>query len=225
MYKTNRTTINRNICTSLVLLGSFCSAVVFAKEGEKHMSFQQDVASADVIRLHVPAGDVDIVGITGNNLMAEVTAVCKDGERQACQRLLQGLDWTKRLGRSAEFSLMPDSASSFNPVTIKVKIGVPQNKKLEVKVSAGEVSITDTSACLTADLNAGELNIALKENQLGSAALKAMVGDVKMTRVTGEQISGRRSVLVGAKLALDKGAGECHTQAKVLAGEVHLTLK
>ncbi len=214
---------NRNHIIIFALL--FCSAGAFATEGERHISLQQDVASAEVIRVHVPAGDVDIVGITGTNLVAEVTAVCNDQERQACLDLLKGLDWAKKTGSTAEFSLTPDSITDFNNVTIKVKIGVPQDKKLEASLSAGELSIQDTSACLSADINAGEIDISLQESQLASAVLNATVGDVKLTSAKGERTSGKRSLLVGANLEWQQGKGNCHVKASVMAGEVKLTLK
>lgn len=219
MYKT-RTHI---ICTGLALL--FSSAAICAKEGERHISLQQDVSSAETIRVHVPAGDVDIVGITGNDLVAEVTAVCNDQDRQACLELLQDLDWAKKAGSTTEFLLTPDSITNFNNVTIKVKIGVPRDKKLAASLSAGELSIQDTNACLTAELNAGEIDIALQENQLASAMLNATVGDVKLISARGEQTSGKRSLLVGANLEWQQGKGNCHTKANVMAGEVKLTLK
>lgn len=227
MYKSRRikTNCHKITCTSIALLAALCSTMVFAKEGERHISLQQDVASAELIRLRVPAGEVDIVGISGDNLVAEVTAVCKDEERQACLNLLKELSWDQKTGSIAEFSLMPAGATSFNDVTIKVKIGVPLDKKLEVNLSAGELSITDTSACLMADLNAGEVNITLKESQLASAAISAKVGDVKLTTTEGGTIAGKRSLLVGAKQDWQKGTGHCHTRAKVLAGEVNLVLK
>lgn len=101
---------------------------------------------------------------------------------------------------------------------------MPEDKKLEVSLSAGELNISGTSACLIADLNAGEINITLKENQLASASLSSKVGDVRLTTTNGETIEGERSLLIGAKLDWTKGAGSCHTKASVLTGEANLTL-
>lgn len=213
------------LCAGLALLGAFCSALAFATEGERHISLQQGLAKAELIRLSVPAGDVEIVGITGNELIAEVTAVCEDEEREACLSLLKELGWAQKIGNTADFLLMPDGASHFNNVKIKVKIGVPQDKPLQVNLSAGELSIADTSACLTAELSAGQIDINLKESQLASAALSAKVGDVKLTTAKDGQVSGARSLLVGAHLEWQQGTGICHTKAKVLAGEVKLALK
>lgn len=212
------------ICTCLALLGAFNSTLVFAADGERHISMQQNVANTELIRISVPAGDMEVVGITGDSLTAEVTAVCQEKDRQACYKLLKELDWAKKNGSTTELLLTPESITSFNHVTLKIKIGVPQDKKLEVSLSAGELNISGTSACLVADVSAGEINISLKENQLASAALSAKVGDAKLTTTKGETIAGERSLLVGAKLDW-KGTGDCHTQANVLTGQANLVLK
>lgn len=224
MHKINRNTITP-IRFSLALLASFlCSTMVFATEGERHISLQQDVASAELIRLSVPAGEVDIEGIAGTNLVAEVTAVCEDEEREACLDLLKELGWAQKTDKTADFLLMPDGASHFNNVKIKVKIGVPQDKPLQINVSAGELTISDTSGCLKAELGAGQIDITLKQSQLAAVALAAKVGDVKLINPQGESTSGQRSLLVGASLEW-QGKGKCHTEANVLAGEAKLTLK
>lgn len=223
MYNTTRNRI-KLFYTGFALLTAFCSLGVVAEEGERHISLQQDVANAELIRLSVPAGEVDIVGISGTNLVAEVTAVCEDEERKACLNLLKELGWAQKIGSTADFLLMPDGTSHFNNVKVKVKIGVPQDKPLQVNLSAGELSITDTSACLTAEVSAGQINIDLKESQLATAELSAKVGDVKLNTAKDGDVSGARSLLVGAHLEW-QGTGSCHTKAKVLAGEAKLALK
>ena len=223
MHNTTRNRI-KLFCTVLALLTAFGSLGVVAEEGERHISLQQDVANAELIRLSVPAGEVDIVGIAGTNLVAEVTAICEDEEREVCLNLLKELGWAQKIGNTADFLLMPDGTSHFNNVKVKVKIGVPQDKPLQVNLSAGELSIADTSACLTAEVSAGQINIDLKESQLATAELSAKVGDVKLNTAKDGDVSGARSLLVGAHLEW-QGTGSCHTKAKVLAGEAKLALK
>ncbi len=223
MHNTTRNSI-KLFCTSIALLTTLCSIGVVAEEGERNISLQQDVANAELIRLSVPAGEVDIVGIAGTNLVAEVTAICEDEGRKACLNLLKELGWAQKIGSTADFLLMPDGTSHFNNVKVKVKIGVPQDKPLQVNLSAGELSIADTSACLTAEVSAGQINIDLKESQLATAELSAKVGDVKLNTAKDGDVSGARSLLVGAHLEW-QGTGSCHTKAKVLAGEAKLALK
>lgn len=210
---------------SLMLMTAVIGGPASAAEGERHLSFELDAAAAELIRLRVPAGEMEVVGITGDKVIAEATAVCEKAAQNACQTLLNTMEWTQKSGSITELSLSPVGVSEYNDVKIKVKIGVPSAKYLEVNLGAGDLRISDTSACLIAELNAGQITISLAQSQLASASLSAMVGDAKLVYTNGETLSGKRSALVGAKLEWDSGSGPCHTQAKVMAGEVKLTLK
>lgn len=214
---------NKIAYSALALAMVFNSACAFATEGERTITLQEDVAQAELLRLDVPAGDVEIIGTTGSGLTAVVTAVCQKENRENCYQLLKELGWSKKTGTITELSLSPSSITRYDHITIKVKLGVPKDKKLEVNLSAGELRVEGTSACLSANVNAGELNIKLKENQFASAELSAKVGDVKVITPKGETIEGDRSLLVGANSTW-RGTGSCHTKASVLAGEVNLTL-
>lgn len=215
---------NRNfmICSTLALANIF-SATAFATEGERNVTLQEDVSSAELLRLAIPAGEVLVTGTTGNNLTAVVTATCKK-ERKACAEFLAKLAWDKKTGNTTELQLKPADMSNYNDITIKVKIGVPKDKKLEVSLAAGELTLEDTSGCVSADVSAGQLNLKLKESQLASAELRANVGDAKLITAKGETIAGDRSLLVGATLDWAKGAGTCHAKAGVTAGEVKLVI-
>jgi hypothetical protein len=156
-----------------------------------------------------------------------VKASCQQEKRDKCLELLKELGWSKKTGNITEFGLSPSGITRYDHVTLKVKFGVPKDKKLEVNLTAGELRVEGTSACLTANVNAGEINIKLKESQLASAELRAKVGDAKLVTAKGETIEGERSLLVGASLdwkgsGTNKGA--CHIKASVLAGEAQLIL-
>lgn|GEM_PF-766069 len=221
MFSINRNTI---IGSTLSLLVVFSSPAALATDAERNITLQEDVAQAELIKLNVPAGDVEITGTTGNSLTAVVTATCQKGSLEKnCYQVLKDLGWNKKIGSVAEFDLSPTGITRYDHVTIKVKFGVPKDKKLEVNLSAGELRIAGTSACLTANVNAGELSIKLKESQLASAELSAKVGDAKLVTAKGETIEGERSLLVGASLDW-KGTGTCPTKASVLAGEAQLIL-
>lgn len=212
------------IGSALTFTALFSSVMAFAKDGERNITFQDDVASAELIRLNVPAGKVVVTGTAGNTLTAEITASCQAKKaKESCSTLLKTLTWDKKTGSTTELSLVPSGITNYDDVTIEIKFGVPNNKKLDINLSAGELLIENTSACLNANLNAGEIKIKLKENQLASAELSAKVGDVHLVTPQG-RTQGGRSLLVGAKLDWNKGSGKCHTKASTLAGEVQLML-
>ena len=224
MFSISRNTI---MCSTLSLLAAFSSAGALATDGERTVTLQEDVSGAELIKLNVSAGDVEITGTTGTSVTAVVTATCQKEKRENCYQLLKELGWSKKTGSIAEFDLSPSGITRYDHVTLKVKFGVPKDKKLEVNLSAGELRIAETSACLTANVNAGELSIKLKESQLASAELNAKVGDAKLVTAKGEIIEGERSMLVGASVdwkGADTNIGACHTKASVLAGEVQIVL-
>jgi uncharacterized protein YjfI (DUF2170 family) len=213
---------NRIMCSTLTLAMALSSATAFATEGERTITLQEDVASAELIKLNVPAGDVEIIGTAGTSLTAVVTAVCQQAQQENCHQVLKELGWSKKTGSVTELGVIPTGITRYDNITIKVKLGVPKDKKLEVNLSAGELRIDGTSACLTATVNAGEINITLKEAQVASAKIHAKVGDVKLITARGA-LEGDRSLLVGANLDW-KGTGACDTKASVMAGEVKLRL-
>ncbi len=220
MFSISRNTI---VGSTLSLLAVFSSAVALAGDGERSITLQEDVSGAELIRLDVPAGDVEITGTTGTSVTAVVKASCQQEKRDKCLELLKELGWSKKTGNVTEFGLSPSGITHYDHVTLKVKLGVPKDKKLEVNLTAGELRIEGTSACLTANVNAGEVNIKLKESQFATAELRAKVGDAKLVTAKGETIEGERSLLVGASLDW-KGTGTCHTKASVLAGEARMVL-
>ena len=220
MFSISRNTI---VSSTLSLLVVFSSTGALAGDGERSITLQDDVVGAELIRLNVPAGDLEITGTTGNSVTAVVTATCQKENQDNCYQVLKDLAWSKKTGSIAEFGLSPSGITRYDHVTINVKFGVPKDKALEVNLSAGELRIAGASACLSANVNAGEVNIKLKESQLASAELSAKVGDAKLVTAKGEAIEGERSLLVGASLDW-KGTGTCHTKASVLAGEVQIVL-
>lgn len=219
-----RINFNKIMCSTLSLITLCCSAVVFAKDDERTITLQDNVTTAELIKIDISAGQVLISGTTGNTLTAELTASCQPKkDKESCTKLLKELAWSRTVGSTIELGLAPSGINRFDDMNIQVKFGIPKDKKLEVNLSAGELRIDGTSACLTASVNAGEIQIKLKEDQLASAELSAKVGDVKLT-TAGNTIEGNRSWLVGASLDWNKGTGTCHTKASILAGEAQLVL-
>ncbi|MFO1389287.1 hypothetical protein [Cellvibrio sp.] len=211
---------------AVTLLAFTISGTALANDNQNSKRFEADVSQAQDITIDIPAGQVLVVGATGNKLLAEVKASCKQDrkiDRANCESVLNDLGWSNKMGKGAALSLIPNKITRYNDIQIDIKISVPNDKPLNIIQAAGELSIEGTSACLNANLNAGQLNLKLKESELGSAELHAKVGDAKLTDVRGQTRSGERSLLVGANLS-HKGNGSCSAKADVMAGEVHLTL-
>ncbi len=211
---------------SLALLSMSLSGVALANDNQKSQRFEADVSQAQDITIDIPAGQVLVVGSAGSKLLAEVKASCKQDkkvDKANCETVLKDLGWSSKMGKGAALGLLPNKITRYDDIQIEIKISVPNDKPLNVIQAAGDLSIEGTSACVNASLNAGQLNVKLKESQLASAELHAKVGDVKLTDTQGKTRSGERSLLVGADLT-HKASGSCPLKAEVLAGEVHLSL-
>jgi hypothetical protein len=209
------------------LPGFIFSGFAFADENQKTQRFEADVTQAQSINLEIPAGQVAVVGTAGSKLIAEVKASCKDVKRldkDACQAVLNELDWSKKIGKNTEIGLVPEKITRYDNIQIEVRVSLPADKNVNVNLAAGDLSVEGTSACITASVNAGQLHLKLKESQLASAELHAKVGDATLTNLKGETRAGERSMLVGADLSWNKGTGACRAKAEVMAGAVHLTL-
>lgn len=212
--------------TAVTLLAFAIFGSAFASANQTSQRFEADVSQAQDITIDIPAGQVLVVGATGNKLLAEVKATCKQDkpiDRTNCQAVLNDLGWSNKMGKGAQLSLVPAKITRYDDIQIDIKISVPNDKPLNIIQAAGDLSIDGTSACVNASLNAGQLSLKLKESQVAAAELHAKVGDVKLTDTKGQTRSGERSLLVGADLS-HKGSGSCPIKAEVMAGEVHLTL-
>lgn len=210
---------------SLLAFALLCStSVAMASESEFSKRIELDVSSAQELNVSIPAGKVKLVGTSGNMLVTEAKVRCKSPSVEKCQSFLKEMEWSKKIGAKTNLSLLPTSVTDYDAVNIDIKISVPSNRPLNVELTAGELSIENTSACVNANLKAGQLNLKLSEAQLAAAYLHAQVGDVKVTNVRGDTQKGERSLLVGAKLSFEEGKGSCRANAEVMAGEVHLTL-
>ena len=209
---------------TFTLAMAFTPVFASAGDGERTITLQEDVTKTELIRLNVPAGDVEIVGATGNSLTAVATAACQKEDQESCQQVLKEFGWSKKIGKFTQLDLSPSGVTRYENMSIKVKLGVPSDKKLEVNLSAGELRIDGTNACLIAEVNAGDINITLRESQVASIELTAKVGDARLVTSKGA-IEGDRSMLVGSSLVWGKGTGTCHTKANVLAGAAKVTLK
>ena len=86
MFSISRNTI---VSSTLSLLVVFSSTGALAGDGERSITLQDDVVGAELIRLNVPAGDLEITGTTGNSVTAVVTATCQKENQDNCYQVLK----------------------------------------------------------------------------------------------------------------------------------------
>lgn len=211
---------------AVIVMALWCSTMVFAEPARKKTAVELDVSTADAVIIHVPAGELNISGTTGQTMSAEAVISCdkfKDGE---CKNsIFEEIRWSSKLeGGLAQLDLTPSRATQYDDISIVVNVGIPEDKTLTVNLDYGDLGLQGTNACLDVNVKAGNVELGLQEKSLASASLKATIGDVSLTTQEG-RIPGRRLKIIGAKLEWDEGKGACHLHAKVRAGNVEVNLE
>lgn len=210
---------------TVTVMALWCSTLAFG-EPSKKTAVELDVSTADAVIIHVPAGELNISGTTGQTISAEAVISCSKYKEGECSNgIFEEINWSSKLeGSLAQLDLTPSAGKQYDDISVVVNIGVPEDKTLTVNLDYGDLRLKGTNACLDVNVKAGNVELGLPEESLASANLKATIGDVSLTTQAG-RISGRRSKIIGAKLEWDEGKGACHLQATVRAGNVELHLK
>lgn len=219
-------TYKRKILAVVPMMALWCSTLALSEPLEKKLDVEIDVSTVDAVIVNVPAGELNISETTGQTIEAEAVVTCNKRNDTECRnRIFEEIKWSANEdGGPARLNLTPPEADQYDDISVIVNVGIPQHKTLTVNLDYGDLRLKGTNACLDVNVKAGNLQLDLKEKSLASANLIATIGDVRLTTPAGT-IPGKRSKIVGAKLAWNEGIGACHVQAKVRAGNIELNLK
>jgi hypothetical protein len=139
------------------------SEVVLA--GKPHMEF--DCPSNVPLRLHVPSGEILIVGTDDNKITVDFAGKNADKIQDVKGRLSVA-------NHVAELHLSGGPKNE-----LQIIIHVPKNSDLTARIFAGEVSVQDVIGNKDFELHAGQLTIALdKPDDYGHVDMSVNAGDL-----------------------------------------------
>jgi len=222
-----RTSLRRAACgASLLAVGAAPVAAAgagVAALDDRWIERTVPVAPAQQLRIELSYGQLSIEPATGDEVKLELAVRCKRGGER-CARLIDDVDFEVH-NRDDEVRVRVDNLPKFNTrgVSAKLRVFVPQHRRLVVDMGAGEIRITDLGHDVDIRLGAGEIDIHMPEDVVGSVALQAGVGDAHLRRGHGA-IETARAHLIGAAVRWDEGRGKARVEAQVGAGEVQLCL-
>lgn len=171
----------------------------------------------------VPAGDIDIVGVSGDTLSAEMHIRCPDLEGRCASRLAEAAFEVSTSEEGVTLSIAPDEMSSFRQARVDVTVQVPRSRLLYLELGAGDVKIEGMRNCVRGTMFAGDLGMVLPLEVVRSVRLDTDVGDASIG-LPGERREGRRSWLVGAVAEWEGGPGECDVEMHLRFGDLSLEL-
>lgn len=201
------------------------AAVVAAGDASFEAGKQQlelDAKNASRIRVRIPAGDIHIEGIKGDQIYAKAVVRCKDSESR-CTRAAEKLEWTTRED-DKEIALRLGPGPSFSDTDVKVEVQVPADRDLVFDIDAGEIRIVGMRGCVNGHVDAGDVRIVMAADPVASVHLDTDFGDASL-RTPGASMEGDRSWLVGAVVNWDGGEGNCHVDVSLNAGDLRLDLQ
>ena len=169
-------------------------------------------------RLHIEhrAGELVLAPAEGDQIEVEL-------------RITPNQDWLDREGDVAdlhlEYSVRGDRLTlrfGEDDVRSHMLVRLPRLRQLTIDAGAGEVQGTLPSMETEVQLRAGTVDLGLDRSSTGRVDLRARVGD---TAVHGAQnVETSRALLVGSTSSA-AGEGAHRVEAKVLAGEVSVSLR
>ena len=169
-------------------------------------------------RLHIEhrAGELVLAPAEGDQIEVEL-------------RITPNQDWLDREGDVAdlhlEYSVRGDRLTlrfGEDDVRSHMLVRLPRLRQLTIDAGAGEVQGTLPSMETEVQLRAGTVDLGLDRSSTGRVDLRARVGD---TAVHGAQnVETSRALLVGSTSSA-AGEGSHRVEAKVLAGEVSVSLR
>jgi hypothetical protein len=181
------------------------------------------VTGNSVIDLRIPVGDVRIEGTSGDRLTAEMEVKCPDLESACAKRLGELQFITDYKNDRLVLRTNKNSSMKFRSGQVTTTVRIPEVRKVNVNMTAGDLNISDVQACLTVDMTAGDIDVDIAEELVASVMLDAGVGDASL-RIDDRYRSAPRSWLIGAELAWDHGSGHCHVDVDLQAGDISVQL-
>jgi hypothetical protein len=183
---------------------------------ETHQTQQFDFdGPLKAVYININAGDIEVVGVPGNQLHVEgngVLSVMREDDDQIIRIGSSG-----KMDNPTEIGFLDTVFKAIGRVMpVNVKIKVPANlPRLEIKALAGDVDVQGVAGLVKMDLSAGDVKL----RDAGQFEIDAKAGDIKVnTKLeTGES---KISALAGdIEVRLEPGSS-VSLKARVQAGDV-----
>ena len=174
----------------------------------------------EMLELHVPAGEVAILGQTSQSVRATMSIRCPIDSR-SCAEWAAGarLEAARERGR---VHLGIDAPARFN-AEVKLSVEVPSRNPLKIVMGYGELRAEGMERNVSIDMKAGDIDISMPRDAVDEVHLAARFGDASM-RIGGRPLEGRRPWLVGAKVDWLEGRGDHDVNVRLRYGDVHVAL-
>ena len=151
---------------------------------EKDIDLTLDMSASDVLAVFAAAGDLEIVGVSGSD-----QAVIRGKACASKESWLEKIEVSTITGSRSEINVnMPDTSNSGwslfgnSYAWLDLQIEIPQDLKLEVKDSSGDILLKNIAAVQLQD-SSGDIEI---ENARGPVSIRDSSGDIDIDEAAGD---------------------------------------
>lgn len=173
------------------------------------------------VELRLPPGSVRIEPSPDARLRVELGIHCSFDDERCAERAEDLSLESNRQGNTLQVRVDGMAKLSSLRLHLRGRILVPQGKSLEVDFPAGELKITGMRGDINVDVGAGDVAIALNEDDVRSVRLGVGIGEASLS-VAGRNIEGRG--WLGHKVRWGDGAGASRVAVTLGVGELDVTL-
>jgi hypothetical protein len=175
------------------------------------------------VLVRIPVGDIEIEAADDDRLTAEMIIKCPDRDSRCARRLADVALISELRGETLVVRSSKNSSMNYREGNVRTVVRVPEVARLDVDVTAGDLNVSNVSACLSIDMGAGDVDVSVPARGIAGVALDAGIGDASL-RVNDRHRSAPRSLLVGAELDWHEGTGDCEMDVDLQVGDISVEL-
>lgn len=210
---------------STLTLGAILSFPVSARADVTVRTLNQDLVAGSVesVGFHGPVGELQVVGVDGGSVRAEVALRCDRDRDTRCREAAERVDLrVRRTGDRIELEVDDWPKLGGRGLSVRARLEVPRGLAVEIDMGVGEVSVEGMGSDVEVDVGVGEVSVEMAESAVGSVNLDSGVGEVTL-RIGGRTIDG--TGFVGGALSWKDGPGDGHVEVDTGVGEIRVTLQ
>jgi hypothetical protein len=209
--------MKRTLPILLVALG----LATHAQAGTRSISRSFPTHGADQLRIEFPAGDLRIEAGDVDEIQVVMTARCRHGGR-ACARRAEELRLVSDTrGRTRTFKLEGWPKFWNHGLSVRLEFTVPRSMAARIEMGAGDLRVDDLDGSVEVSMGAGDVNLRLDHEAIGSVRANVGVGDATLVRM-GRRIHG--SGFIARRVHWAGGDGPAAVRVHLGVGDVSISL-
>jgi hypothetical protein len=187
-------------------------------------TLEQDYSTADVdeVYLDISVAEIEIRGVSGDRLRAQVEIECSAWRGERCRRQAEDIELNSRVRNDELILELEGYPKNSKGLSVDILIEMPRDLRLSVDMGVGELAVEDLESDIVVDLGVGELDIEGHRAHYREVDLESGVGEVEL-RVDGDRYQG--SGFISQDLRWDDGPGRSRIRADCGVGEIQVRLR